>query len=81
MSAGVQFTNLVDKKEFINGAEIIRGACSLNARDPNVPEFGKYLKIENVSWLGRGSNLSTPNFQNFDSNVRKVRKKLTRNDF
>ena len=81
MGGGTQWTNLVDTFEFVNGAEILRGACSQNARDPNAPEFGKWKKIENHSWLGWGSNIDTVKFQNFDSKTRVEKKRLTRGDF
>lgn len=77
-----EHANLIDEKVIIDGVEITRGACSFNARDPEAPEFRKWKKIEQHSWLGHGTNVDKVNFQNLGAKTPKIiRKKLMRSDF
>jgi len=79
---GTEHTNLVNTTFTLNGVEVIRGMCSQNARDPNAPEFGKWKKIEQHSWLGYGTNIDKARPTNFGRNSQNtVRKRLTRADF
>ena len=58
-----------------------KGACHFNPIDPNAPEFGKALKIEHHSQLGRGTNIDVAQCQEPIEEPTVVREKKTRQDY
>lgn len=58
-----------------------RGSCHWNPNDPNAPEFGKQLKIEHHSQLGRGTNIDVATCGLTISEPTVVRSTKTRQDY